>query len=411
MSPRHTLISLAALTAALAQAAFAGNNDVNVSPYDSKPLFKDAGSFSELLFGDDFFFDNFYDSVQEWKKEVGLPISIGAHHWWHVDRDERIYGNGYGVPGERGTYYYWLNIDPKITYDEANFLQELGFHGQARFRDDPAGTPLRGFYDSNTWSYEAYGYGKTDWGTFKLGQIVEKFAIAWDNTWWEGVTYFDEYRFNPSWGAAWDNTWKGANENFHVDTSLQYFITGDHVSGALVNASAQTTAGMEEEHSFIIRAVPTWKLNENTTLAVGLGGLTRGIDAGVVPGMDDRQWAYDVDATLSWKNWSVWAQYIDSHGVITPARYVSGGPSDRQNSLSTGINYKLGPLTSIHLNYSKGWDHNPDGEQFIWQPGITFQLTKNMTLYTEYVKWDVTNSAGITAPYDDGFEFALVWTF
>jgi hypothetical protein len=61
------------------------------------------------------------------------------------------------------------------------------------------------------------------------------------------------------------------------------------------------------------------------------------------------------------------------------------------------------------VNYSRGWDHNPGGHQDIFLPGLTFQLSKSLTLYADYVKWDVTNSAGSTSKYEDGFNFALVW--
>ena len=106
----------------------------------------------------------------------------------------------------------------------------------------------------------------------------------------------------------------------------------------------------------------------------------------------------------------MFAQYINSHGVITPVNYISGGPSNRQDSFETGVNYKWGPV-SVHFDFSKGWYHDPSGSQIIYNPGITFQLAKNLALYTEYVKWNVTNSHNVTSRYDDGYELALVWKF
>lgn len=396
------------LTALLQSVALAGPtpDKAPVPAADGPTPFSKAGSLSEYFFGKNNAWDSAYDSLQQWKKDNHIPISIGAHHWWHVDRSDYIYGDGYGVPGERGTYYYWLNFDPVLKLKGDGFVNEVGIHFQGRIRDDS--DKLRSFYNDNIWTYEAYAFAKTDQGTFKAGQIVEQFCIPWDNSWWEGVAYFDEYRFNPSWGVTWDNTWK-VSEIFSVDTSLQYFIEGDKVSGAIANSTAANTSGFEERNSFILRAVPTWKLNEDTKIAWGGAVLTRQIDDNGVAGIDDSQFAWETDLSLTWKNWTFWGQYIDSHGTITPTRYVSGGPSDRQDSLSAGINYKIGPI-SAHVNYSKGWDHDPDGDQYIFNPGITFQLTKNLTLYTEYVKWNVYNSQDVKAKYDDGFEFALVWT-
>ncbi len=397
------------VVAAFPLAAFAGTDKTVVTqpPPASPASFCESGSLTEYFLGKDNAWDSMYDSFQQWKKDNNLPIGFGAHHWWHVDRGDRLYGDGYGVPGERGTYYYWLNVDPSLKLGGDGFVKEIGIHAQGRIRDTD--DKLRAFYNDTVWTYEAYAYARTDAGTFKAGQIVEDFCIPWDNTWYEGVAYFDEYRFNPSWGVSWNNTWK-SSDTFSIDTSAQYFIRGDHVSGGLVNSSAATTEGAKERNTGIVRLVPTWKLDSDTKVAWGMAGLVRGIDAPDSLGLSNTQTAWETDLTLSYKNWSIWGQYIDSHGTITPARYVSGGPSDRQNSVSTGINYKCGPL-GVHVNYSKGWDHGPDGNQYIFEPGITFQLAKNVTLYTEYVKWNVTDSAGVKTKYDDGFELALVWNF
>jgi hypothetical protein len=78
------------------------------------------------------------------------------------------------------------------------------------------------------------------------------------------------------------------------------------------------------------------------------------------------------------------------------------------DSARVGAAYKWGPVT-FHVNYSRGWDHHPSGHQFVFDPGLNIQLTKGVTLYAEYVKWDVTNQQGVTAKFDDGFELIAVW--
>ncbi len=394
----------------LSSPAFAGSLvEKAAAPPEQPDSFASSDTFSGYLFGKDNAWDSAYDTLQQWKKDYHLPISIGAHHWWHVDGNKRIYGNGYGVPGERGTYYYYLGFDPKLTLGDDGFFNEVGLHFQGRFRDDS--DRLRSFYRETTWTYEAYAYAKTRVGTFKAGQIVQQFGIAWDNSWWEGVAYFDGYRFNPAYGVSWENTWK-VSDAFSVDTSAQYFLTDDRVSGAIAGADAESAlAG--ERNTFNARIVPTWQLNKDTKIALGGSFLTREIedsDRFGVGLLDDRQTVWSTDLSVTWKNLTVFGQYTDSYGAISPARYVSGGPSDRQNSIEGGINYKLGPV-SAHFNYSKGWDHNPDGRQYIYNPGLTFQLSKSLTLYTEYVKWNVFNSAGTQSRFDDGFEFILVWNF
>lgn len=406
---RLSLVTVFAASVHVCAFAVAASDDATASakPAAGPASFADAGSLSEYFCGKGNLWDATHDSFERWKKDHHFPISIGAHHWLHIDRNDRIYGNGYGWPGLRGTYFYWLNFDPSLKIGGNGFLSEIGIHAQGRFRD--TGDKFRGFFRDTVWTYEMYAYAKTKLGTFKAGQIVQQFCLAWDNSWWDGVSYYDEYRYNPSWGMTWENTWK-VSDAFSVDTALQYFLQGDRVSGAFPNASADTTAGLRERNTGILRVVPTWKLNADTKLTLGVAGLARGIRGGQTRGVGNSQLAWDTDLTLTWKNFSIWGQYIDSHGVITPTRYVSGGPSDRQNSVSMGINWKRGPI-SAHVNYSKEWDHHPAGHQSIFEPGITFQLTKNVALYTEYVRWNVTNGKGATSKFNDGFELALVWNF
>ncbi len=394
---------------AVQTAAFAGSvkNPSTTQPAPASSSFSDANSLSEYFLGKDNAWDATYDSIQQWKKDTGIHIGIGADHWWHVDTGGHLYGNGYGVPGEGGTYRYNLTIDVPLKLSDDGFLKEIGLHALERIRDSD--DKLRSFYRDTKWSYEAYAYAKTSVGTFKVGQIPLDFGIGWNNSWWEGVGYFDGYKFNPAYGVSWENVWK-ASDTFSINTTVQYFLQDDRVSGAIAGADAESTPPLSERNTFAAHIVPTWKLSEDTKLSWGLSGLERQIHNAGVAGISNHQTVWGSDLTLAVGKFSIFGEYTDSHGVITPARYVSGGPSDRQNSISTGIAYKFGPITP-RLSFSKGWDHNPSGHQYIFNPGVTIQIAKNLTLYTEYVKWEVTDRAGKTSPYDDGVEFALVWNF
>jgi len=367
--------------------------------------FEGSVTISEYLYGKDNRWDKTYDEIQAFKKENHFPFSAGANHWFHLDRDERIYGNGYGVPSESGTYYWYVGVDPSLTL-EGGFLKEVGAHVQFRVRDDQ-NDKLRAFYRNTYWFYEAYLYAKTSVGTFKAGEIVKQFGLPWDGTWWEGVPYFDGYKFNPDYGFSWENQWK-VSDRFTVDSAAQFFLASNRVSGAIPGADAESSLPLSERNTGLVRVVPTWKLNEDTKIqwgVTGLAGSIKGQRRGVV---DSSHSAFGTDVTLTWKNLSLFAEYIDGFGVTTPARYVSGGPSDRVDSLRGGIAYKYGPVT-FHVNYSHGWDHHPSGHQFIFDPGLSVQLTKNVTFYGEYVKWNVTDRNGNTAKYDDGFELIFVW--
>lgn len=369
--------------------------------------FASTGTLSEYFFGAGNAWDASYDRIQQWKKDNHVPISIGAHHWWHADRGAPLYGDGYGIPGVRGTYFYFVNIDPSLKTDGSGPASEIGFHNQTRIRD--SGDKLRSYYDDTIWTYETYAYAKTGAGLFKLGQIAQQFGIAWDNSWWESVPFFDGNRANPAWGLSWDKTWS-ASPTFTVNSTLQYFMAGDRVGGAFAGANAESSPPLDERNTFSFRLVPQWSPDENTTVRLGVSAYTRKIDTAGIAGVDARQTAYAIDLTYAWRNLSLYGQYTDSHGAASPARYVSGGPSDRQNSYEIGASYTLGPL-SARVNFAEGWDHNPSGHQYIFNPGLTVQISKSLTAYAEYVKWNVTNSTGTTARFDDGYEFILVWNY
>ncbi|MEZ5901171.1 MAG: hypothetical protein R3D51_16955 [Hyphomicrobiaceae bacterium] len=392
------LATSANLTSALAD---------TVAPVRSTPSFADTGTLAAFFWGAGNALDASYDRVQQWKADNHIPISFGAQHWWHIDAGDHLYGNGYGLPGLRGTYYYFVAFDPSMKVEGNGIVDEIGFHNQTRFRD--SGDKLRSFYNDTIWTYETYAYAKTSVGRFKAGQIVQEFGIPWDNSWWEAVPFFDGYRSNPAWGFSWDRNWNVSNK-FSVASTLQYFIIDDRVSGAFADANAEASPPLSERNTFNVRLVPQWTLNDDTKIKLGLSALTREIDHAGFPNVDSRQTAFAVDLTYTWNNLSVYGQYTNSHGAITPARYVSGGPSDKQESVEVGFNYTLGPV-SARVNYSEGWDDNPSGHQYIFNPGLTFQISKGVTAYAEYVKWNVTDSTGTTTRFDDGYELILVWNY
>lgn len=366
--------------------------------------FEGSDTLAQYLFGRSNSWDRTYDRIEEWKKENHIPISVGANHWFHLDRDERIYGNGYGVPTESGTYYWYIAADPAFTIGDG-WLKEIGGHAQFRFRDDK-NDKLRAFYYDTYWFYEAYAYAKTSIGTFKAGQLVTEFGVPWDGTWWEGVPYFDGYKFDPDYGFSWDNHWQ-LSSRLTLASAAQYFVASDRVNGSIPGADAESAPGGRERNTAVVRLVPTYSFTDDLKLALGVSGLYGQVKS-ISPLTDDTRGVFGTDLTLTYKNFTIFGEYIDAFGVANPNRYVSGGPSDRVDSLRGGASYKYGPVT-FHVVYSYGWDHHPNGHQYVLDPGLSVQLTKNVTFYGEYVKWDVTNRFGQTAKYDDGFELILAW--
>jgi hypothetical protein len=393
--------------------AFAGSSDVTVtSTTDSTPApastsFADSNTLSGYFLGKDNALDSAYDALQAWKKEYHLPFTFGANSWWHVDRNEHIYGDGYGVPGEQGTYFYFADFDPSYTLQADGFLKEIGAHVDFRFRD--TGDKFRSFYPGTYWLYETYAYAKTEIGTFKAGEIVKQFGIPGDGTWWEAVQYFDGQRFNPDWGFSWENKWR-YSDRFTMDSTVQFFVAQAGVDGSEPGAVPDSVPGLVEKNTAVFRLVPTYKLGTDSTLAFGLSGQYGGIDGSSKFGTSPREGAWATDLTYTWRGFSIFGEFTQSYGALTPVNYVSGGPSDRVTTAEVGLAYKYGPMT-YHADFSTDWERDPDGHQYVLDIGVTTQLTKNTTFYAEYVKWDVTNSANVTSKYDDGFELIIVWQF
>jgi hypothetical protein len=408
------ILLLPLLLLALPAVAMAGDLQLNTSVTDAKiestpasapTSFADADSLSQYYFPGNAW-DAAYQSIEDWKKEYHLPITIGAMNWWHIDRNEHIYGDEYGVPGEQGTYRWYLLYDPEITIDPDGFLQSIGGHVQFRWRD---GDKLRHFYPGNWWLEESYIYAKTKIGEFKAGEIFRAFGIPWDGTWWEGVAYFDGQRFNPNWGLSWENTWKPAS-NFSIDSTAQFFFAQSGYSASEGGALPETVPGLFEKNTGVVRVAPTWKLDKDSSIAWGTSGLYGGIDGSSRYGTSPREGAWETDLTYKWKGFSAFATFSQSYGALAPVNYVSGGPSYHIGMTEFGVAYKYGPIT-YRANFSKGWDVDPGGGQFLVDAGITAELAKNVTFYFEYVRWDVRNALGATSKFDDGFELILQWHF
>jgi hypothetical protein len=378
---------------------------------ESPPAPESAGppdTLFKMIFGRNDVWDKTYDDWVQWKKDHNFPVTIGAQNWWNVDRGPHLYGNGYGVPGLRGTYYWFVNFDPSYKFKDEGFVQQIGLHLDGRIRDTDE--KFRSFFGETYWFYELYAYADTKWGTFKVGEIAMDFGIPWDYCWWEGTPYFDGFKFNPAYGVSWHKDFK-ASSNFTIPITAQYFLREDNVSGAEPGADAESTPGLTEKNTFVARIVPTLQINKDTSLAVGASGLFGSVAKSYLyQGVDNQHGAWDAEATLKWKDATVFGEFLRSYGAASPARYVSGGPSDLMTTYRVGATYTFGPFTP-HIEYSEEEDRHPTGRQHVFDVGVNTRLAKNITLYTEYVKWNVVNSAGVKSRFADGFELVVAWSF
>ncbi len=366
------------------------------APLTPKPLF--ANGCEEKL----------YDYVQQLKKDCCLPVEIGAWNWEHVNTGGPKH-TGYGIPpNQEGTYFWYLNLDPKEDVDWGP-VSAVGGHAQLRFREEDK---FRPFYSEQFWSYEAYLWADTVVGRFKAGQIVQQFGLpgAGDGSFWGTLLYFDGWNLNPDYGFAWENKWK-VRDGFRIDSSAQYFFAEDGINGTVVGSQLESVPGAHLYGKGVLRLAPTWEFADKSTFVFGLSGLTSEQEHVTENGHNNWVSAWALDATYARKHWQVFGEVLQSYGVLNPMRYVSGGPSERVSDAVLGAQYVWGPVT-FRATASAGFDEDPSGYQTLFDPGVTVALTKNIDFYAEYVRWDVYQALDRKhSVFEDGLQFVINWRF
>lgn len=360
--------------------------------------------------------DRFGQCYESAKRCNNIPITIGAWHWWHIDTGGPN-PSGYGIPGENGTFYYSLEASPEFNCNIGPF-QKAGAYVDVRFRD--GGTPLRPYYPGETWLYQGYGWAWCPEGVLKAGAVWRRFGLDWDGSWWGSTPYYDGFMLSTGWGVSWEQT-PTMEDGFKVDRFFQFFFA-DNVDESLVGADPMSVLGSSERNTCIARVVPTVQLSDNSTLALGISGLVgeiRNADELSLAGRpqvyaspgDQTLAAWAVDLTYTRGQFKAFIEGLQAYGVLSPARYVSGGASNRTTDLLAGFNWTQGPIT-YRASYSLSLDDNPSGTQRLFVPGVTVALTRNVELYTEYVLQEVRASGQSDAvTYENGMQMVLHWHF
>jgi hypothetical protein len=345
---------------------------------------------------------NAYDAVDKWKEDTGIPIGVGAWHWWHMNR-QSPHDFHYGLPTLGGTYYYYVTADPRTCASEGG--TQFGAHIDARFRDGEES--FRPFFESRAWLWEAYGWLETQGTTIKAGKIWRRFGLDWDGSWYGNVAYFDGWKLDPDWGASAERT-LDFGRGVKAPSFLQVFVAEDKVNGSISGADAESAEGSLEKLGFVARTVPTWTLGDSSSLAAGFSYQAQQIDNRDAP--DHTVTAGAVDLTWTKGPFKAFGEMMKSVGSRNPANYVTGGPSDRSTDWMLGAQYQWRFVT-FRGNVSHGSYEGPSGDQVFYLAGVTLAVTKNVDFYIEYVRWDTQAANGPRVPFEDGFQFVLNWRF
>ena len=365
------------------------------------------------------FLEDWGQAVAKWKSQWPVSVSGGAYNWWHINNGGPL-ASGYGIPDVvPGTHSYYLFVDKEEPVDWGE-ITKIGAHVQARFRD--SGVPLRPFYvNDDFWLWEAYGYLDTPLGRLKAGSIYRQFGLFWDDSWWGNVQYMDGLKLRSDYGVSLEDT-PDFKDGFKIDRYLQFFFAQSRVSGAILGADSDSFAGSEMCNTFLARAVPTWKLGDKQTFALGLSATVGGIDnrptlieystnrVFASPG-DQTIAGWAVDGTWTASPWKLFAEFSQLYGTLTPSHYISDGPSNRYTDGLAGIGYTRGPLT-YRCVYSFGVYDNPYGRQGMLVPGITAKITSNVTLWFEYTYWNSRGGSPLqSSVLENGYQLVLDWHF
>ena len=351
-------------------------------------------------------FDDCVDQFEKGKAASCLKIGAGAYHWWNYHPKDGKFTYGYPGGGE-GTYFYYFTGDVDLSHCASPCQPTFGGHVELRARDD---TVFRSFFDQKVWFYEAYAWADFhDWGKVKAGKVWKRFGLDWDGTFWGNVPYYDGFKLDPDYGVSWENTWN-KGKRVSIDTFAQYFAEEDRVNGSLAGADPESVRSFREQNTFVARAVPTYHIDSNTSVALGLSGLVGTVAHSSGTGSDETIDAYAADLTVQWCGLKVFGEWMRADGELNPAYYVTGGPTDKRTDWMAGAQYKIGPFTP-RVVYSYGNYDNPGGHQSLFLAGGTVEITQWLTLYVEYVNWDVKADGASNVKYEDGWQFVLAWHF
>lgn len=332
-----------------------------------------------------------------------MPFSGGAWHWFHQSLIGRP--GGYGIPTIRDTYFWYLYADPEYTTANGN---KIGGHMELRFRETDK---FRSFVDDQIWTWEAYGYlHNDDLGTFKAGQLFNRFGIFWDGSFFGNAAYFDGLKLDADYGLSWEKTTE-IDDCFKVDSYLQFFFHEDQSNGSFPGADPESVDGYTEKNTGVGRVLSTWTRTDGSQLALGASALVGQIDSQIaLP--DTTEWGYGFDATYTKGRWKAFAEGSQIFGVRNPVNYVSGGPSDQLTNFLAGLQYTRGAVT-YRGQYSNSIYQNPHAVQNFVLAGAAIKLTPDVDLYIEYVN---LRADGATVPGQNraifhSIEWIINWNF
>jgi hypothetical protein len=277
----------------------------------------------------------------------------------------------------------FLNIDKDFW--EGKF----GFHTKTLYQQEGFGA-----YPNEVWLDEGYFYFKPEIGKIKLGKIYTPFGITWDHTFYGSILFYKGFMLDPDFGLTFERTETiNKDKDLYLKWQAGYFFREDDLNGqtALGEGFEYTCRG--ERNTFALRLNPCIKINDKSSLELGISGLTGEIKAQEA----DRQSAVEIDAVYTLGPLTLTGEYV-FYDRAYPSKddTLKGDCFLIEGHLDVYKKPESKFLKNIALNYNYSRDNPDDGATLgqIHLPSITFKFTnffKTEILYLDWSKDGVTS--------------------
>jgi len=377
-----------------------------------------------------------YEDFRHLKDHLPFALSAGAYLYYYQPLTHMAWS-----PTDRtGTlqlYAFYLKLDSE--------WHGLGGHVELRMRDGGhvgaggANDYLRGFYTSNVWFQEIYAYYKP-WSILdvKVGKLYRRVGLFWDDSFFGNVQYFDGNKLVPDWGVSVEGQRNFAHDKLGLEYSAQYFLNSSGTNGSIdagrtigpapnLDASANPIADA--------RIYSPTAIGETDSLGNRIGSLKHIVDARVALTVRPTRSSY-FTVGASGLNAFITRQFAlasltpGASGTVKDVSHFSQAAAEltigiglpRHVGLRIQAEYtrQLGPgmrdadyvLAGARLTW-KGlavycnnsyvrYLLDPDVEELIIQPGISYAIGGGLAALVEIDDWMRRDPRGVATAWNGG---------
>jgi hypothetical protein len=293
----------------------------------------------------------------------------------------------YYQPLLKGTKNYFEIFEARLRLDAKYGRYRM--HITPRFRN----TLERAFYPGVSWVEEAYMAAEFGETIVKVGKVYRQFGRFWDNSFMGNVQEYDGLKLDMNHGVSWEGLLR-EKERMGLGFALQYFIIDGTTNYSLPGRDTLSIPGARRRNQVVGRVEPFVKLTDTVTLKLGLSEEYFQADLPLPVGKQDVT-RTAIDATVSWKSLTAWAEFTRQWGRHTtefpfasvPATgdtaAIAGRSGNRINYVLLGGEYTY-DLFTVRYNFSMG-DYREVGlKETRHVPGLSVTLNPHLMALLEW---------------------------